>query len=566
MTEDCREKILSNDYADLIWDFNENPEMLQEVLSGICMAPIGPVYHVIHIRREFFTPQNLGIMDYQVVPSCYTVLDTESLQQSGILRVQNQPVLNLKGRDVILGFLDTGIDYENMAFRSPGGASRILEIWDQTIQSGEPPEGISYGSVYTRADINAALNSDTPKALVPTEDREGHGTRLASIAAGSENEEQDFTGAAPECDIAVVKLKQAKPYLLEFYAISPDTLAFSETDIMMGLRYLDELAKRQNKPLVICMALGTNQGDHAGNSPLGEYLEILTNRLKRAVVTAGGNEANQGHHFFGRMNGDTGYEDVEVRVAEGEYGFTMELWGTAPDVFSVSIVSPTGEEIPRIPARLLQHVERQLLFEETRITLDGQVLETRSGDQLIVMRFQRPTAGVWRIRVYADRYIYGTYHIWLPITGFLSPGTVFLRSNPDTTLTEPSNAERPITVSAYNGNNSSIYLDSGRGYTRLEQVKPDIAAPGVEVSAVGVRDRATQATGTSASAALTAGAAALMMEWGIVRGNAPAMDGLEIKKHFIRGADRRADMAFPNREWGYGTLNLYESFEAIRRG
>ena len=242
----------------------------------------------------------------------------------------------------------------------------------------------------------------------------------------------------------------------------------------------------------------------------------------------------------------------------------MELWSNTPDVFSVSLISPSGEEVPRVTSGM-RNLRFDFLFEKTIVNVNFQSLDPYSGDQLIAIRMSEPTPGIWRLRVYGETVIDGIYNIWLPVTGFLSAGTVFLDSNPDITLTEPANTEIPITAAAYRPQNESIYIDSSRGYTRKGRIKPDLAAPGVEASTYGPGNTLTTMTGTSAAAAVTAGAAALMLEWGIVWERRLTMGTLEIKQLMIRGAARSLSQLYPNRIWGYGTLDLYAAFSALGR-
>ena len=418
--------------------------------------------------------------------------------------------------------------------------------------------------MYSREDLNRALKSGGPYAVVPSRDLTGHGTKLAAVAAGSADPETGFIGAAPLADIAVVKLKPAKQYLKDYFMVPEEAEAYQENDIMLGLRFLHELAQRERKPLVICMALGTNMGGHAGTSPLSFYLNTIGSLSGRCVVTAGGNEANRGHHFYGTLGRDEEYQDVELRVAQGERGLMLQLWSSTPDVLSVSLISPSGEEIPRVTPGV-RNLRFDFLFERTVVYVNFQTLDPYSGDQLVVIRMADPAPGVWRIRVYGEAVVNGVYNLWLPVTGFLTADTVFLNSNPDITLTEPANAEIPITVAAYRAENESIYIDSSRGYTRKGRLKPDLAAPGVDVAAFGPGNVLTALTGTSAAAAVTAGAAALMLEWGIVRGRRLTIGTLEIKQLMIRGAGRSRSQLYPNRVWGYGILDLYVAFSALGR-
>ncbi|MCI8853663.1 MAG: S8 family peptidase [Lachnospiraceae bacterium] len=564
MPENCRERIVSEDYVDFIWKSSWNTRELAQIFPNVCIQIINDFYATFYVNAEYLQNSSRVQYEYDVFPSLYTLQENADLEASNIIYIQNQPVLNLRGEGVIMGFVDTGIDYTNACFRDASGNSRVVEIWDQTIQTGQTPKNIGYGSVYTREEINQALQSEDPFSMVPSRDELGHGTQIASIAAGSRNEATGWIGAAPQCDIAVVKLKPAKKYLKEYFAVRPDAIAFQENDIMLAVRYLLDLALRQGKPLVICMSLGSNMGGHEGNSPLSSYLNTVGSRTGCCVVSAAGNEANQGHHFYGMLRDDQEFETVELRVAENEYGLMMELWGSTPDLLSVSLTSPTGEEIPRISFQN-RNQRFTFLFERAVVYVDFQPLEARSGDQLIVIRMFAPTPGIWRLHVYGTHVVAGCFNIWLPVTGFISEETRFLNSNPDITLTEPANADIPITVGAYQSDNNSIYINSSRGYTRKGRIKPDIAAPGVDIPSFAPGDRATVTTGTSAAAAVAAGAAALMMEWGIVRGNRMGMGTVEIKQLFIRGARRTTSTLYPNRSWGYGMLDLYASFVSLGR-
>lgn len=563
MAEDCREKIVSEDYVDLIWRYNYSVLELERQFSQYCIQVIDTFYAVIYAASEEIT-QSRYQYNYEISPALYTLLENQNLEESGIIRLIQNSVLGLQGQNVIVGIIDTGIDYTNDCFRKMDGTTRILEIWDQTIQTGALPFDINYGSVYTREDINQALRAEDPFRIVPSRDESGHGTQLASIAAGSFDEDKGWSGAAPMADIAVVKLKPAKAYLKEYYMVQPEAVAYQENDIMLGVKYLSQLAYRERKPLVICVALGSNRGGHEGTSPLSSMLNIAASRSERCVVVAGGNEANQGHHFHGNLQQGQPYQEVELRVEEGEYGLMMELWGTTPDFLSISMISPAGEEIPQISSNLGNR-RYDFLFERTVVYIDFQSLDPNSGEELILIRMREPSPGIWRLRVYGTRITNGIYNIWLPVTGFILPGTVFPDSNPDITLTAPANTEAPITVAGYQVQNDSIYIASSRGYTRKGRIKPDIAAPGVKVSAFEPGNRFTTVSGTSAAAAITAGAAALLLQWGVVQGNRPFMGTLEIKQLMIRGARRNPNNIYPNRSWGYGALDLYSSFQLLGR-
>lgn len=558
------QRILSNDYADFILPpygtiFTRAQSQPDSVITRIW----GTTY-TVSINRLNNPPLNLTNYPYRTIPKCYGLMNEESLEQCGILTMQNYPGLNLKGQGVILGFIDTGINYTNPVFLSETGESRILSVWDQTIQEGSTPEGFLFGSEYTREQINEALRSENPFSVVPSRDENGHGTFLASVAAGSPNPTENFTGAAPLSDIVMVKVKPAKAYLKEYYLIPEEKDAYQENDLMLGVLYLLRQAEIYRKPLVICFSMGSSQGDHTGISPLADFLNYAAGNRGIGVVVCTGNEASTQHHYRGMVTDNISYEDMELRVGENTIGFTMELWASYPNQYTISFISPSGETIPRIPARLGQSDLFSFVFEPTRIAVDYDLAEARSGAQLIQIRFIDPAAGIWRIRVYGSNTNLGPFDVWLPIDSFLSGDTYFLKPDPYITLTEPAAADLAITVGAYQASDVSFYLESGRGFTRDNRVKPDFLAPGVNIQGSIFPNRFENQNGTSIAAAVASGAVAQLFTWAFTLGNNPNISASVIKNYFIRGADRKSFLTYPNEEWGFGSLNLYQTFERLR--
>lgn len=474
-----------------------------------------------------------------------------------------------------------GITYTNACFKDRAGTTRILAIWDQTGTpdtdgNWKPPEGFAYGVEYTKADIDEALAADDPYAIVPQRDENGHGTLLASIACGSEDAAADFIGAAPLCDIAMVKVKEAKQYLRDFFYIPGSTPAYQENDIMAAVVYLEQKARQLQKPLVICLGMGTNNGSHSGGSELEEYLNAVGTLYRRCVVIASGNEANAKHHFHGMSNvtfGSSGNNarnalqsnpvEVEIDVENDMPGFYLELWASAPEVFAVSVTSPSGRRLPQIAARVAAHQEYSFVLEGTSVEIDYRSVGRTRGDQLVFVRFDKAARGIWTLSVYPDTTITGNFHVWLPMKGMLPFDVFFLRPDPDITLTSPSSAQIPITVGGYQVADKGIYMDSGRGFTVNSVVKPDFCAPAVHVQGVGTRGNYVTASGTSVAAAITAGACAQLMEWGIFRQNPLSLNSVEIGNILIRGCDRNRDTVYPNTSWGFGRLNVYQAFLTV---
>ncbi len=557
---DCTQAVYSEDYYDLIIEAGDR-ESIEAITP--CLAQLYPRYYAAYVNRNGLPEFGVRDYTYTSIPNLYTTVDVEAMEASEIIQIQNQPALALKGQGVLVGIIDTGIEYQNPVFRYADGTTRIAAIWDQTIEEGPAPRDFFYGTEYRTEQINMALASEDPLKFVPTRDVEGHGTYVASLAAGNENRQEGFIGAAPYATLAVVKLKQAKQYLRDYYFTPRDAIVFQENDIMAAVIYLDLLAVELNMPLSLCIGLGSNQGSHGGKGPLSNILDSLVTRRMRAVCIAAGNEASKQHHYYGNGLSQGASENVEINVGSNVPGFTMEIWSTDQDVFTVEVVSPTGDHTGKIGINV-NSWRYHFVFENTTVELEKNITFAGNDYRLIFLRFITPGAGVWTLRVYGENIFNGNFHIWLPLEELQSGRTYFLSSNPDTTITVPGNTRLPITVGGYNIANNSLFLESGRGYTISGNVKPDLSAPAVEILGANTQNRFTPRTGTCGAAAITTGAAALILEWAVVRGNASRITASDIKNMLIQGAARDDERLYPNREWGYGRLDLYGAF-ATRR-
>ncbi len=564
MMSECAERIISEDYADFIIEIGFRENEARQEYKDLCIQDIGYKFSAIYYPLSEINPISVGEDTYIAIPKLFGLMDTSAVEATGALRLQRVRGASLTGNGVIVGFIDTGIDYTNDIFKNVTGRTRILSIWDQSDQSGTHPQGIEFGSEYTREDIDRALQSENPYSIVPTKDTQGHGTFMAGVACGSEDVENNFIGAANESQIAVVKLKKAKKYLRDFYLIEENVQdVYQENDIMQAVTYLRNLSRRESKPLVLVLGLGTGSGQRSGGSALSQQLNDLGEMIGCCVVTCAGNEGNARLHYKGSVLNKE-YEDVELRVGEGTNGFTMELWGNSPDIISVAFISPSGEMISRIPARVGQSDTVEFLLEKSKIDISYSLVEAGGGVELIFMRFIDPTPGVWIIRVYGNNILEGDYNIWLPIKQFIDKETYFLKPNPDITLTVPSTTQATITVAAYDNMTNALFTDSSRGFTRTNEIKPDITAPGVNVYGPGINNNYVRKSGTSVAAALVAGNCAQLMQWGIVEKNETQMKTNYIKNFLIRGAIRDRNIVYPSKEWGYGKVNVYEAFSILR--
>ncbi len=557
----CKEAAISDAYFDYI--FSPEYPLRFGYNGGYCIQPIAPAFTSAYVSAQEMPSYSIENAHYTFVPKLYGLMEGTVSDSVRTISLQQDSYLGLTGEGILLGIIGTGINYQSPSFRNEDGTTRIAGIWDQTIQTGTPPEEIVYGSSYSSEQINEALASDDPLAIVPSQDTNGFGTYLASAAAASENPDTLFRGVAPAATLGIVKLKQAKPYLKEFYAVRPDAEAYQENDIMLGIKYLSDLSDSLQMPLVICLSLGTSMGNHGTGSFLSQYIDDISIGTK-CVVCGTGNEANQRHHFMRNMMNEQEYIDVEVRVENNSTGFFMELWNTDLDILTVGVISPSGELLPRIPYQTSSRTDYRFVFEQSKISISYQITGDTFFNSLTAIRMESPANGIWTFRIYGTNVTLGIFHLWLPISEFIEGDTYFLSSNPDATLTEPASSLKSISTSAYDSQNNSIFLESGRGYPVNGNVKPYFASPGVAVPGITLRDTPIKRSGTSSGATLTAGACALIFQWAIVLNNDPFFNTTRLSALLIRGAERSPNRQYPSHEWGFGALDLNNTFANFR--
>ena len=469
----------------------------------------------------------------------------------------------LNGRGVLLAVLDSGITWDLEVFRKADGTTRIRYLWDQTVV-GKPPEGFSQGTEYTAEEINAALQMSALDRyrLLPSRDLSGHGTAVAGIAAGK-SAGGLYTGAAPEAELIVVKLGM------------PENSGRAEegfprtTEILRGVTYALRKAQQLNMPLVINLSFGNSYGSHDGSSLLERFLDNASEIGKTVICVGSGNEGAARGHFAGNITRDS---RVELAVGNYEKSLNIQLWKNYSDVFRIRLQSPGGEEAEL--ATNIQGGKYTLRLEQTRILVYlGEPLPYAVAQEIYLEMIPVTggyiDAGIWTIRLEPVMTVTGQYYLYLPAGNGRGDSTGFYRSTPQMTLTVPSTAAKVITVGAYDPVYDTYADFSGRGYadsTRTIGVaaagltKPDLVAPGVNILAPDVYGSFLPVTGTSFATPIVSGAAALLMEWGIVRGNDPFLYGEKIKAYLRKGArPLRGEREYPNDRVGYGRLCVTDS-------
>ncbi|MEJ8554129.1 S8 family serine peptidase [Tepidibacter sp. Z1-5] len=474
------------------------------------------------------------------------LIDT-SVEEIGAKFFHNHPYIPQTGRGVLVAIIDSGIDYSHPDFIYEDDTSKIVSIWDQNLE-GNPPEGFVFGKEYTREDINEAIQSGEK---LETEDETGHGTLVAGIIGGRGSADEKYVGVAPDSEFVVVKLEDHGGY-------------YNSSDLMLGIKYAYEKSLERGMPLVINVSVGSNEGSHDGKTMIENYIYELSRNRGIVAVAAAGNEADTKTHYSGKFNNTGEIQEVELKVGENQDDLEVYFWGRKPDRVSVGLVSPTGDAIDKIPAKLSETELVKFTMEGAETNITYKFPDELTGDEFIGISFKNIKPGNWIIKLYGDYIVDGRYDMYLPNKELLAKGTEFLKADPYGTIVTPGTAEAGITVGAYNHKDNSLYRASSRGPTRDDRIKPDLVAPGVNIISTTPGGGYGTITGTSASGAHAAGAVALLLQWGIVEGNDTRLYTPKVKTYLIRGANMREGDEYPNISWGYGSLNLRRAFEKIR--
>ena len=477
----------------------------------------------------------------------------------------------LSGRGTLVAVIDSGIDYAGMDFRNRDGSSRIRYLWDQTLTADAErgwtaPEGFRIGVEFDTAQIDAALNAEEAERfqLLPSQDVTGHGTAVAAIAAGNGmSSDGRYVGVAPESELIVVKLGNARKESF------PRT-----TELMRALTYVVRKAAELAKPVAINLSFGNTYGSHDGTSLLERFIDNVSEIGRNVICVGSGNEGAAGGHAAGRVETVEGLAGnpvrVELAVAPYERSVNVQLWKEYVDRFRITLIAPGGTrqsiETDRVGTLRLSIEQTQLLVyigEPTPYSVNQEIFFE------FIPKENYIDSGVWTFLLEPVKIVSGSYYFYLPSSVVLNSGTRFFVPTPEVTFTIPSTAGKVITVGAYNSIYDSYADFSGRGYlleSRMEEliagerVKPDLVAPGVDIVISDGRGGTQLVTGTSFATPFVTGAAALMMEWGIVKGNDPFLYGEKVRAYLRRGArPLRGEEVYPNARVGYGALCLEES-------
>ncbi len=493
----------------------------------------------------------------------FTLQEISPISASQADFLQLELPLRLTGRGVNVAIIDTGIDYLNEEFIKENGETRIEYIWDQTIEPAEQSgkDIVPFGSVYGKNDIQLAINTykngGLPYGIVPTKDEIGHGTNMAGII-GARGKNPDIRGVAPECDFIIVKLMEYTTIVKRFNLQVP---VFGLFSIFAALEFLYRYSLNSNKPMVIYFPLGSNLGSHKGNGILEQFIDSISRRSGMAIVTGAGNQGAAGCHTSGIIPQVNASRTIQLFMSPEQKNIIAEIWIDSPNIMSLEIISPSGENTGRIRSLIKGINTYSFLFENTSILTNSYLPEELTGDQSFTINFSNIKEGIWKLRLTGESILDGRFNAWIPGIGISIGGTAFIPSDPYGTLISPSTSGYTITAAAYNQNNNNVVEYSGMAFLDDYIDKIDVAAGGVNALTAAPNNATAIVNGTSVSAAVLAGVCAMLFEWGIVEGNDPNLYSQTIKTYIQRGATQRSGDVYPNPQWGYGLLNVVRIFQ-----
>ncbi|MEE1315388.1 MAG: S8 family peptidase [Faecalimonas sp.] len=529
---------------DLIVKYSGDLSQLREL--GVQVVELQNEYAIVTIRESLIGRlSDFPQVEFVEKPK-RLFFAVESGKTASCIPPVQRPPYNLSGKGVLVAVIDSGIDYANPVFRNLDGSTRIRALWDQSL-SENPPAGYAIGTEYTQEQINEALRQTTVEArrqLVPSQDTSGHGTAVAGVAVGNGEE---YRGVAYESELLVVKL--GLPKLDGF----PRT-----TELMQAIDYVVRKALEYGQPVAINISFGNTYGAHDGNSLLEQFIQDIANRWKSVICIGTGNEGNTAGHVSGRLN-DSEEMEIELAVQENEAALNVQIWKAYYDVIDISLQTPSGVRVGPFQERLgMQRFrvgETELLMyygEPSPYTIDQEIFID------FLPRVDYVNSGIWKIILTPRDVINGNYALWLPSANVLNQGTEFLQASPSGSLTIPSTAFRTIGVGAYNSETMTYADFSGRGAGA--RIKPDLVAPGVDIIVPLAGGGFAELSGTSFATPFVTGAAALLMQWGIVDNHDPFLYGEKVKAYLQRGSREILGFTeYPNQSVGYGALCVRDS-------
>ncbi len=464
----------------------------------------------------------------------------------------------LTGKGILIGIIDSGIDYAHPDFINPDNTSRIIGLWDQTISSESspdfvPPENYPLGTLFSNETLNQAIAAPDGASrlmICPSQDLSGHGTHVAGIAAGNGRASNQVNrGVAFDSQLLVVKLG------------TPSPTGFPNTaNLMMAVDFCVRKSLELNIPLAVNLSFGNTYGSHSGASLLETYLDLVSQLGRISIVVGSGNEGASAGHTGGILDAATP-QTIQFGVSDYTTTLNIQLWKNYWDEFTVSLTPPVGAGItlPTSYGAWRFPLGETELYSYNGVPVPYSPLQEVYLD--LLPRNTYITAGIWTLRLTPQRIRNGEWDMWMPSSAIRNEATAFLLPTPETTLTIPSTASRTISVGAYDSRQGNPASFSGRGFTRGDSIiKPELVAPGVDIVSCAPGGGYESRTGTSMATPFVTGSAALLMQWGILEGNDAFLYGEKLKAYLINGTRVFPGITtYPNPQVGWGSLCVRNS-------
>lgn len=562
-----------NEIISFLIEYSDN-EDLKEInkLPNTSAISLSEFYAVVHIpinNLEELRKYAKEIIIYYN-PPVYTLTALSPIEASGASLFQDNPYLRLDGTGVLVAVIDTGIDYLNEEFMFEDDTTRIVRILDQTTgKTDQSIDGVSiFGTEYTEDQINEAIklykNGGDPYTIVPSKDENGHGTMTAGIIGGR-GRNPDLRGAAPNCKFIIIKLKQLSKLSLEYSGVRGDAqYVYGEPDLLLAIRYISLLQGELELPIVIYFPLGTNIGAHEGTGAIESNFNFQSSKVGVIPVTGTGNQGDTQTHTEGRIKDENGDNYIEIMVGKNQQNLNFNIYFSKPDKVAIGIVSPSGEVLEKVDVKLRKIKDYKFVYEGTTVSIYYLDPFIETGDEVAVLKFRNIREGIWKIRLYAERIIEGKYWAWMLQRELLDKDTRFINPIQTTTLTVPATSSGVVASAYYNQDLNTTVPSSGRGYTKDGRIKPDIAAGGINATVIKPGGGTTVANGSSVASAVLAGCCALILQWAITDKNDPGITQTTLITYIISGAKMREGDIYPNKEWGYGMLDVQNIFNSLR--
>lgn len=470
-------------------------------------------------------------------------------QATDMTTMGNNLYNRLQGRGNVIAIIDSGIDYLNQDFINEDGSSKILYLWDQESNYKSPPEGMLFGSEFTRDEINEAISNNNGDL---SRDEIGTGTMAAGIAVSQGKNNINYRGIAPEAELIVVKLRSYVSLFKE------GRINYQNTDFLVAISYIIEKFKEINRPIILNFTVGTTSGRDISQALLNTFEELYQSGF--ILVGGGGNQGNTDIHYSGNVsNGES--VDIDFQVGDDK-NLTIIIDGYKVDKFEIALISPFGEISPTISyAPNFASYTGKFNLENVTYSISYSYPWISTGSMQVSINLENVYSGIWTLRITGQNVINGEFNAYLPNKNLISDNTRFIDSDSNSTITRYGLLREVITIGTYNTKSNSIWIGSSKGPAETL----DLVAPGVDIISNYLDNTFNTATGTGVSSSVVCGVIALLIEFIINQTEFYRLSiySEPIKTYLMLGATQKSIYTYPNTSYGYGVLNYQNTLQRI---